>query len=326
MMEVGRPVPSIVGIVGLSTLAMLSMIAIRHATLVSRRASVGRRLPAVGARPPVPAGPMSDRTPPVPPLEATMARLPSLLQAPTWFGRATQRAGVPMAPELLWPTWMISGASGVVIARLAAGVGPAILIAATVAGVPSTLLWAMRERSGDRYRADLPILLESVARSMRSGASLRMALEEGAAATGEPIADDLRSLVGDMAGGVSLADALARWEARRPLPGVRLSVAALSLGVETGGAHARAIDGVAATLRSELALAAEVRALSSQARYSALVLVAAPVVFALLASAADGSAASFLFRTPAGWACLTSGLALDGIAALWMRRLARVEL
>ena len=62
--------------------------------------------------------------------------------------------------------------------------------------------------------------------------------------------------------GVPLADALARWRSTRPLPGVRLTASALELGLAAGGTHARAVDGVAATLRDNLAISAEVRARS----------------------------------------------------------------
>jgi tight adherence protein B len=106
---------------------------------------------------------------------------------------------------------------------------------------------------------------------------------------------------------------------------VRLAVAALLLGAEAGGAHARALDGVAASVRARLGVVREVRALSSQARLSALVIGGAPLAFAVLAAGADGEGARFLLRTPLGLGCLSGGLLLDAVGALWMHRLAQVE-
>src|SRR5205823_14752762 len=94
---------------------------------------------------------------------------------------------------------------------------------------------------------------------------------------------------------------------RYPRPGTRLAVAALCLGAETGGAQARAVDGVAATLRERLAVAGEVRALTSQTRASMLVIAAAPVAFCVFASTTDPRTSTFLFRTPVGLACLAAG-------------------
>ena len=86
-------------------------------------------------------------------------------------------------------------------------------------------------------------------------------------------------------------------------PGVRLAVAAVCLGAEAGGPQARAIDGVAATLRQRLAVAAEARALAAQARVSALVIALSPLVFCALASSTDPHRARFLFHTAPASSC-----------------------
>ena len=182
----------------------------------------------------------------------------------------------------------------------------------------------LRARRARQLEANLPDALDAVARSLRSGGSLRNAVGEAAAAVRGPLHDDLEMVTRDVRDGVPLTDALARWAAERPLPGVRLATAALSLGAETGGASAQAVDGVAATLRTNLGIAGEVRALSSQARLSALVIVLAPIAFSFLAATSDGSTATFLLRTPFGWLCLAVGLGLDAVGWLWMRRLTTV--
>ena len=180
------------------------------------------------------------------------------------------------------------------------------------------MLHARADRAVER---ELPEALDAVARSLRSGSSLRRAVDEAACSVAGPLADDLARVRRALDAGDPLGDALERWAANRPVPGVRLAVAALSLGAETGGASAQAVDGVAATLRTNLGIAAEVRALSSQARLSALVIVLAPVAFSLLAFTTDPTAASFLLRTPLGLGCLAAGLVLDAVGWLWMRRL-----
>ena len=76
-------------------------------------------------------------------------------------------------------------------------------------------------------------------------------------------------------------------------------------------------------LRDRAALAREVRALSSQARASAALMVIAPVLFLLLASVADARLPRVLFATPAGVACLVAGAALDASGAWWMTVLTR---
>jgi len=97
--------------------------------------------------------------------------------------------------------------------------------------------------------------------------------------------------------------------------------AALSLASETGGTAARAVDGVAATLRERIEVADEVRALGAQARLSAVVIAVAPIGFGLVAAATDPRTLSFLVSTPVGFACLVAGITLDLLAYAWMRRI-----
>jgi Flp pilus assembly protein TadB len=136
---------------------------------------------------------------------------------------------------------------------------------------------------------------------------------------------DLREVVRATAGGVPFVVALDAWPSRCPTAGVRLAVAALALSAESGGAAARAVDGVAATLRANLAVAGEVRAQAAQARLSGLVIALAPLGFGALAAGTDARTAHFLLRSTLGSLCLAGGLALDGLAAWWMHRITSVQ-
>jgi tight adherence protein B len=190
--------------------------------------------------------------------------------------------------------------------------------------MPAVVRGLTRRRRDGRADAALPDVLEAVARGLRSGASLLLALDE-AVATAGPLAGDLHRITAEATHGSDLAAALERWSVARPLPGVQLAVSALCLGIEAGGAQARAVDGVAATLRQRHGVAAEARALGAQARMSALVIALAPVVFCALTSTTDARTAHFLLRTTTGQLLLVTGVALDVVGALWMNRLTEIH-
>jgi tight adherence protein B len=120
-----------------------------------------------------------------------------------------------------------------------------------------------------------------------------------------------------------VASAAAAWATVAPTVEVRLTAAALALAAEAGGAQARAIEGVAATLRERAAARADIRAQSAQARLSALVIGVLPLAFTVWCVLTDPRIASFLFATSAGWACLLGGLGLDALGGVWMARLVR---
>lgn len=283
---------------GAAALAALALVAVAAARGASARARATRGLPT-------------------PVRDVRAVPVPSVLRL------AVTDLAVGVSPETVWVGWLTAGAIVPMLAFVAAGPALAALAAAAIATAPPVVWKANRGRRAARYEAALPVALEAVARSLRSGAVLKGALEE-AAATNGVLGADLLDVVRS-AGVVGLAAALEEWRDRRPLAGVRLAVAALSLGVETGGAQARAVDGVATTLRQRLAVAAEARALAAQARASAAVIAVAPLAFSALASSTDPRVAAFLFRSGAGVAVLAAGLLLDALGAIWMARLTRVN-
>lgn len=249
-----------------------------------------------------------------------LAPVHSAPTVPAWFARRAADAELPV--ERAWRCWR-----GAALAAPAAAVlaPPAVVVLGLIAlgTAPFVLAAPLRHRCERRIDTALPGVLDRVARSLRSGASLRQALADAAAGSPGRLGDDLHLVVRATAAGIPLSEALEDWGRRCPRPGVLLAVAALCLAVETGAASARAVDGVAATLRRRLDVQEEAVSLSAQARASAAVLAGAPLVVCLFTVAAGGPAARFLLRTPLGLACLVAGLALDGLGGLWMARLTR---
>jgi tight adherence protein B len=178
--------------------------------------------------------------------------------------------------------------------------------------------WRAR-RHAVRRDAVLPEVVERIASSVRAGASVSAALQEAAEAAPPPLDRELGSAAVALAHGAGLEAALAAWRATAgPSPEVALVATALGLGGRAGGEVARALDRVAATLRERREVRAEVRALATQARASAAVLIVAPLGFTLLISTIEPAVPAFLFGSPLGGLCLALGLGLDGLGALWM--------
>lgn len=237
--------------------------------------------------------------------------------------RLAAPADVPMPRGGPAPATLAIGAGGLAIAWAVAGPPATLGLAAAAAAVPATA--RLRRRAADRHRRDhqMPAALDRLATALRSGASLTQALDEVGAALDAPLGPEVAMLARAAERGRPLREVLDEWSAAHDDPGTRLAATALVLSTVVGSAPARAIDGVAATVRERLDLAAERRALAVQARTSALVLSVAPVGFAALLVLGDTAAAGFLLGTPAGWACLVGGVVLDAAGAWWMTHLSR---
>lgn len=197
-----------------------------------------------------------------------------------------------------------------------------VLAAATVVSL-GLVIFARRNRRDQRLLLALPEALELVSRSLRSGSSLLQALTEVSSSIPGPLGSALERVVLGVQRGESVTHALQRLASRTPISEVRVAVAALSLAAESGAGPSQALDGVGSSLRDSHRLRVELGALTSQARTSALVLIALPFVFVGINAAVDPSALAFLFEDDAGRVCLVAGLALDAIGWVWMNGLVR---
>lgn len=232
--------------------------------------------------------------------------------------RASRRLHAALAPSAPAPSRSVSARSAPSALGAPFGAG---WIVEWARGSRILSRWR-RMVGGADTRADrsVPLLLEAVARELRSGASLSAALlvaasgpdlDRGGTSSASALASALRR-------GVSVADAVSAWVGDDPSASRDLAGTALLVASQTGGATALVIDGVADTLRDRIALEREIAALSSQARASALLLVVAPIVVAALAAWGDPRIAGFLLGSPAGWACIVLGVLLDVVGAAWI--------
>lgn len=240
-----------------------------------------------------------------------------------WVGGLSLDVDVRLVARSLPPALVVT----VSTAALVGGPGLTLTV---ISGGAAAAWWLAQGSDGRRAKAldrDLPIVLEAVARHLRAGDSLTQAIVAVSPNPQGALGDTWARLRADLevVGAVSALDrwACGRGDGATVRPSERLAATALALAAETGGSPARAVDGVAATLRTRRALGEEIRALSSQARASAAVIALAPLVFGSLAAATDDRTSSF-FRSPIGLVLLAMGLGLDVIGAWWMARLCRM--
>jgi len=277
--------------------AVLGLLVATALVIAARRAATADRTRALGAR--------------------RRWRLPTRTRAA--LARALADAELTLEPEPAVELWAgTAAAAGIVALALSPGlVPPAGLLAG--AGPPA-LLWLLRTRAQRRYAAALPLALEQIAAHLRGGGTVGHGVAALAGGDG-PLAADLRRVQARADIGVGLADALAAWPAERDVGDVRAVAGALAVAETLGGRSAHALDGLAASLRDRLGAAAEAHSLSAQARLSALVVGASPLVYLVFSALVDPASVGLLVRTNAGRLCLGLGLLLEVVAVLWMRRI-----
>jgi tight adherence protein B len=221
------------------------------------------------------------------------------------------------------------------VAAAVAGFAVGALVAGPLAGLalgaagPWVGLRALRARR-DRHRravdAGAAAVAVALADALGGGHSLRGAVGE-AARGGVPGAAgrELRRLAGELALGSPTDEALEAFRARVGSQRIDTLVAACLLQRRAGGDLARLLRECARAFEDQARLLDEARAATAQARFTGVVVVLLPLGGAVLAELASpgylrGLAGSFLTLWLGGLA-----LVLQVVAAVLIRRLARVR-
>lgn len=147
-----------------------------------------------------------------------------------------------------------------------------------------------------------------MAAELRSGASLRSALEEAAHRVPQI---ELGRPVRLAAAGMPMTEVAETVEAQLPANG-RLAAAAFRLSDWSGARVADTFEGLAERAAATAELARERKAATAQARLSALIVGVAPIIFTVLL-VATGRGAGLVAYGGLGWLVLGVGLGLEVI-------------
>jgi tight adherence protein B len=201
------------------------------------------------------------------------------------------------------------------------------LVAAAGVGAASPLFLAAGRRRSQRELLERQVadVAESAALAVRSGLSIRQALQFSAIEVADPMKSTLTELVRDKALGTPLEQALDRWASVIRTGEARLLALVITIHARSGGDLAGALGEVAGTIRHRVAVRRELSAMTAQGRSSGTILGALPIAFFIVLAATSRSDLVPVYRSAPGLAMLGTGLVLELLAYLWIRRILRVD-
>lgn len=225
------------------------------------------------------------------------------------FGRrlASLIAYDPARRDVYPAPWWVVVIVALVLARVAAGIlgglfGSISLIAVPLGGTflaRAFFSWCNARRSRTLFQ-QMPDALAMVVRSVRVGIPMQEALQVVAREGAEPTAKEFSILGNRVMIGMPLDEALREMADRNKLAEYRFFATALSLQSQTGGGLTETLENLADVIRKRVALRARGYALASEARTSAGILAALPVVSGVALWFLNRKYAMQLFVDPTG--------------------------
>jgi tight adherence protein B len=177
-----------------------------------------------------------------------------------------------------------------------------------------------RRRREDLAAADaLPAIARRLAAEVGAGRTLVRALRAAALDAPPPLGAALAETGARLAAGGQAWTVLAH--ALRGNGGCRLLAASLELQGRAGGDLPRLLRSLASALDDRAQVEAELRALTAQARFSAVVVPLLPIAALALLALAEPRGVTLLLTTPIGWLVVGFAAALDLSGAIVVRRL-----
>lgn len=201
----------------------------------------------------------------------------------------------------------------------------AILLGVIGYRIPGIALEVQRRRIKQKLEKQIVPALSTIAGGLRAGYSFAQALEVVYHDALPPLAEEIGRVLRDNRLGRPLFEALKEMVERTESNELDLVISTLDIQRETGGNMADLIDKIENTMREREALQEEIRALTSQQRFSALLIFLLPLGLALLISLLNPGYLLPLVEEPVGRVLLGIGLAAQLVGFLLIRRFMKIE-
>lgn len=224
-----------------------------------------------------------------------------------------RQAGIEMTMQRFY---LYSGLCGFLLAvvLLVAGAPLLTIPGAAVAGVFGFPRWFVAWARKRRIRAfldEFPNALDVIVRAVKSGLPLNDAVRMIASEAREPVRAEFRRMVEAQQLGFPISEAAMRMTETMPCPEANFFGIVIQIQNQAGGNLSEALGNLSHVLRERKKMKAKVQALSMEAKASAAIIGALPVVVAVLVYFTSPSYIRPLFTTDIGNLVL-------GVSAVWM--------
>lgn len=183
--------------------------------------------------------------------------------------------------------WLISAALGLATLLLVALTGGHLLAALGLAfaagfGLPRWILSYLKKRREAAFLNNLPDAVDVIVRGIKAGLPLLDCLKVIANDSQEPVAGEFKKIIDTQSIGIPIGEACAKLYQRMPLPEANFFGIVISIQQRSGGNLSEALGNLSRVLRDRKKMKAKVQAMSMEAKASAAIIGALPIIVMML--------------------------------------------
>ncbi len=199
------------------------------------------------------------------------------------------------------------------------------VIGALAMALPIFYLYRMRKQRLSLFLEQLPDALDLITRALRAGHAFTSSLQTVATEMPDPIAKEFRRTFEEINLGMSMKAALEHLAERVPVLDLKLAVTAVLIQRETGGNLAEILENIAEVIRERFRILGQVRVYTAQGRMTGWVIGSIPFALALYIYIVNPDYLELLFTHPLGRMMLISGLIMEGLGILMIRKIINIK-
>jgi len=244
------------------------------------------------------------------------------------FGRSRH---IPKERRVAWPIIAAAGLGGAGAAAyvgskvVGAAVAPALAAAAAAFFVRFLFRWEANRYQTQLFR-QLPDAMGLIMRAIRAGLPMGEALANVARELASPSQEEFGQVVANIGIGQPVDAALFGLAERSGLTEYYFFAVTVGLQAQTGGNLAETLENLADMVRKRVAMAGRVKALTAEARISAIVMSALPFVVGGVVTLIKPGHLDSMFETELGFRLLLIGATMLGIGIMVIRGLLKSAL
>lgn len=167
-------------------------------------------------------------------------------------------------------------------------------------GLPRWLLGFLKKRRITKFLAGLPDGVEIILRGLKAGLPLGDCLRVVANECQEPVKTEFRKIVEEQAVGIPLAEAVAKLYERMPVSEANFFAIVIAIQSKAGGSLSDALGNLSKVLRDRKKIKQKIASLSMEAKASASIIGALPIITVGVISVTSPDYMNQMFTTDTG--------------------------
>ena len=188
-------------------------------------------------------------------------------------------------------------------------------------GLPRFILGSAINRRQKKFTSHFADAMDIIVRGVRTGLPLGDCLKIIAHESPEPLGGEFRKVVEGESVGIPLEICLEQLYERIPISEVNFFSTVLNIQKQTGGNLGESLANLSSVLRGRKLLAEKIKSLSAEAKMSAMIIGALPIVVMVIVTLVAPDYMTELYTTPTGHRNLMIGAAMMVMGTLMMRKM-----